>query len=61
MMVQSTGGSMLVLLMQFDRPGERDSEWLLFGPTDETVVESRPMEPSSPATPCGFAPSTGRR
>ena len=52
MMVQSTGNSVLVWLMRCDRPSERDTEWLLFGPTDETVVErSRVPEASFASVP----------
>ena len=59
MMLQTFGGSRLVWLMRLDRPHERDTAWLLFGPTDPEVVEPAPLTP--PSTPCGSAPSTGRR
>jgi hypothetical protein len=55
MIVQSTGGSMLVWLMRCDRPSERDTEWLLFGPTDEAVVEPAKVSEAS----CGSVPNTG--
>jgi len=62
MILQATGGSILVRLMQFDRPTERDTEWLLFGPTDPSVVEPpEPPDPTGPSEPCASAPSTGRR
>jgi len=59
MMVQSAGGSMLVWLMQCDRPCDRDSQWLLFGPTDEAVVASPEARP--PVEPCGSVPNTEPR
>ena len=58
MMIQSTGGSVLVMLMRCDRPNERDTEWLLFGPTDEAVVEPAPRPIGAP---CGSSPNTGPR
>lgn len=61
MIFQATG-SMLVQLMQFDRPGERDTEWLLFGPTDEEVVTAtEPSRITSPEAPFASAPSTASR
>jgi len=60
MMLQTVGGSRLVRLMRLDRPAERDTAWLLYGPTDPEVVEPAPaLRPLS--GPCGSAPSTGRR
>jgi hypothetical protein len=59
MILQTTGGSVLVALMRFDRAAERDTEWLLFGPTDPEVVEAA-TELRIPTGPCASVPSTGR-
>jgi len=38
--VRILGVDLLTLLMSADRPAERDMSWLLYGPTDELVVEA---------------------
>jgi hypothetical protein len=45
--------------MRFDRAGERDTEWLLYGPTDPAIVEAD--EVRLPPGPCASVPNTERR
>lgn len=40
MVVQSFGIGILTLLMRADRARDQDTSWLLFGPSDEAVVEA---------------------
>jgi hypothetical protein len=42
MVVRTFGVDLLALLMSLDRPAEADLSWLLYGPTDELVVEAEP-------------------
>lgn len=39
MIVRVIGIDLLTLLMSVDRAAEGDMSWLLYGPTDEMVVE----------------------
>lgn len=39
MIVRILGVDLLTLLMSLDRPAEADMSWLLYGPSDELVVE----------------------
>lgn len=60
MILRTTGESVLVRLMQLDRTGERDSEWLLFGPTDPEIVEP-PEGLTRPSEPYASGPNTAPR
>ncbi|HEY3696831.1 hypothetical protein [Phenylobacterium sp.] len=55
MMLQTVGGSRLVELMRLDQPRERDTEWLLFGPTDPTVVEAPEPPPQRGSPPVSIS------
>jgi hypothetical protein len=39
MVVRTFGVDLLTLLMSLDRPAECDLSWMLYGPSDELVVE----------------------
>lgn len=46
MIVRVLGVDLLTLLMSVDRPAEGDMSWLLYGPSDDLVVEPA-REPDS--------------
>lgn len=54
MIVRILGVDLLTLLMSVDRPTEADMSWLLYGPSDELVVEP-PAVPDSDFEPLKWA------